>query len=122
MRGRVDEECIAVRLRPGDGTGTHRLPRAGPVLDHDALSELRGELLEHHARNRVDDAAGRDGHDRFDRLGGPGLCNGIDGREPQAEGERQYHKTQLHEVPAFAIRRTTRQGHFAADEAPTSNT
>ncbi|MBK9572029.1 MAG: hypothetical protein IPO43_04520 [Rhodoferax sp.] len=93
MSGRVDEQRTPVRLRPGNDTGAHGLPRARPVFDQDALSELRGELLEHHAGNRVNDAARRNGHDRLDRFGGPGLCSSIDGREPKAEGENQYQTT-----------------------------
>ena len=77
VRGRVDEEGVAIGVRLGDDAGTDRLPCAGTVLHDDALPELRRELLEHDAGDDVDHAARCDRYDRPQRFRRPGLCLGL---------------------------------------------
>ena len=105
VRGRVDEQRIAIGLRLGDSAGAHRLTRPWSVLHHDSLPELSGELPEHGAGNDVDDASRRDGHDCLHRLRRPGFRKGLRGCNPQSEGGQQYHGSVFHVVLVVAIRR-----------------
>ncbi len=51
-------------------------PAPRPVLDHEGLSELLADLLEHHARDDVAGDAGRDRHDHGDIARRPFLRRG----------------------------------------------
>ena len=57
MRGRIDQNGVAVRLRLGDQAGADGLRGAGPVLDDDGLPDLLRHLIEYHPRQDVGGAA-----------------------------------------------------------------
>ena len=62
------QQRVAVGRGLGDEFGADRAAGAGLVLDDHRLAVLGDELLADDARDRIDDAAGGEGHDDVDRL------------------------------------------------------
>lgn len=85
MGSRVHEQRVAVGLGARNGAGAHRLTRAWTVLNHDGLSKLCRELLEHEPRRNVDHASGRDRNDHLDRPGWPDFGVNRHGQEAEYE-------------------------------------
>ena len=81
----MGEQSVAVGRGGGDGAGADGAARAGAVVDHDGLADLRGHLLEHDARDDVDRAACGERHDDADRPGRPLLRGGGPDRQ-QGDG------------------------------------
>ena len=61
--GMADHQRVAIGRRLGDSTGTQRAAGAGPVLDHELLTERRAHALGEQPRQHVVAAARRKRHD-----------------------------------------------------------
>jgi hypothetical protein len=66
VRRRGEEQRVTVRRRVHDRLGADIAAGAGPVLDHDRLTETIRQKLRGHARDNVDLAAGRKADDQMD--------------------------------------------------------
>jgi hypothetical protein len=64
----AEEQGVAVGRGSGDRGGAEVARGAGPVLDHDRLTEARAEAVGDHPRARVRDAARRERHHDAHRL------------------------------------------------------
>ena len=85
----MGQDGVAIRIRLGDEAGTDGPASAGTILDHDALAELRRELLDHDARDNICGAASSDGHDSPQRFGRPGLGPRVHRGQPQSAHRHQ---------------------------------
>ena len=92
------------------GRGRHDLPHsdraagARPVLDHETLSELRGEVLRAEPRHHVGVAAGAERHDDGDRPARPLIGPGKTRTSPEHHecGQEQSQATnRAHVIPRF---------------------
>ena len=70
---RVDEQGVAVRLRPPHRGRAGHARRAGLVLDHDGLADPILHFRRQHARRDVGQPAGRERHHEGDGAAGIGL-------------------------------------------------
>jgi hypothetical protein len=68
---RISEQSVAVGISLGDKSGTNRSSGAPAVFNDDRVSELRGQLLEHQARDDVGRAAGPERDNGVQRLAWP---------------------------------------------------
>ena len=67
LRGRQQQDGVAVRIGLGGRGGSDRPSGASAVLDHEGLADLLRHLIEHDARNGIGGVAcahRADGHDR----------------------------------------------------------
>ena len=81
---RHHQQRVAVGRRLRDRVGPDDRSGARPVLHHEGLLELLGEMLRDHARIHVGRAAGAERHDQAHLAGRIVLCRGADGRsKPQ---------------------------------------
>ena len=96
--GITDEERVAVRRRLGHCVHADHCRGPGLVFDDDGHAKLLGNGLRDVARDHVRRAAGRPGHDPFDRAVGVGFGRGGDARE---RGARQHRCS---EKPAQGMR------------------
>ena len=77
VRRGMHQHRVAVRLGLGDHRRAERAARAGAILHHDALPELRRHLLKNDARHDIDGAAWPERNDGADRLRRPGLAEAL---------------------------------------------
>ena len=102
----IGENGVAVRLGLRDRGHADGVAGAGTIFDDDRLSDLRRDLIHHHARHHVGGTAGGQGDDQADRLGRPSLRGRLrprggpgtgqagkrDGRrKPPARRSRSHH-------------------------------
>jgi hypothetical protein len=62
-----DDQCVAVGRGLGADSHADDARRAAAIIDHDLLAERGAKLVGNDARDRIDAAAGREGHDHRDR-------------------------------------------------------
>ena len=98
--GGAQPDDIAVGRRLGDRIDPDGAAGARPVVDHDRLAETLLEMRLQGARQDVGAAAGREGHDQADRLGGIRLGRRRNTREGGEAGrQRDGDPRLLHGVP-----------------------
>ena len=83
----IGEDGVAVGLRPHHGADAQGAAGTAPILDHDGLSQLHGEEIEHGTGDHIGRTAGAERNEGLDRLGGPGR-RGLGGRGGHAEAHR----------------------------------
>src|SRR5688572_13103099 len=96
----MHQDGVAVRRGASSRSDTDRAAGAGPVLDHDRLAQLLGQLVEHDAPGEIVGVAGRERNDRGDVARGPTLRRSSTGRgnsdrKRDADGSSGNHRTSL---------------------------
>ena len=87
----ADADRVAVGRGAHHAADADGAVRAGDVLDHDGLAEMRPHRLGHGAAHGVGRAAGAVGHDERDRPRRIGLCAREAGERQDCEGQLPRH-------------------------------